>query len=381
MSKKNINTDDLNEIIDWGKKLLHLIYIVLMVAVILGVILFCQNFGIFNFLSKLLKILSPLFIGFIIAWLFNPLIISLRKKGFSKSLSTIVVYLIFVLLLALLIKVFIPLIYSQLNDFIKMIPDLSNSVSNYVSDLFNNTSGGQIDLSATREKLLTGIQSYGDNLSSNLPTTALNIIKGFFSGLGIFGLSLIIGVYMSFDFDKLSTNIIKIIPKKNQKEIFDLLNKIGEEVRKCVNGTLLVACMVFICDTVGFAIIGLDSALLFGFFCGLTDLIPYIGPYIGGSLAVLVGFSQNPLMGVGVLIIAVVVQCIENYVLQPMVMSRATQMNPVLIMVWLLIFGYFFGILGMILATPCLAILKVLNSFLIKKFNLFNQKKSSVVAD
>jgi predicted PurR-regulated permease PerM len=186
---------------------------------------------------------------------------------------------------------------------------------------------------------------------------------------------------MSFDFDKLSTNIIKIIPKKNQKEIFDLLNKIGEEVRKCVNGTLLVACMVFICDTVGFAIIGLDSALLFGFFCGLTDLIPYIGPYIGGSLAVLVGFSQNPLMGVGVLIIAVVVQCIENYVLQPMVMSRATQMNPVLIMVWLLIFGYFFGILGMILATPCLAILKVLNSFLIKKFNLFNQKKSSVVAD
>jgi predicted PurR-regulated permease PerM len=380
MSKKNINTDDLNEIIDWGRKLLHLIYVVLMVAVILGVILFCRNFGIFNFLGKLLKILSPLFIGFIIAWLFNPLILSLRKKGFSKTLSTIVVYLIFVLLIALLIKVFIPLIYSQLNDFIKMIPNLSDSISNYVSDLFN-ASGGQIDLSSTKDKLLASIQAYGDNLSSNLPTTALNIIKGFFSGLGVFGLGLIIGVYMSLDFDKLSTNLIKIIPRKNQKEIFDLLNKIGEEVRKCVNGTLLVACMVFICDTVGFAIIGLNSALLFGFFCGLTDLIPYIGPYIGGSLAVLVGFTQNPLMGIGVLIIAVVVQCIENYVLQPMVMSRATQMNPVLIMVWLLIFGYFFGILGMILATPCLAILKVLNSFLIKKFNLFNQKKTSVVAD
>jgi predicted PurR-regulated permease PerM len=380
MSKKNINTDDLNEIIDWGRKLLHLIYVVLMVAVILGVILFCRNFGIFNFLGKLLKILSPLFIGFIIAWLFNPLILSLRKKGFSKTLSTIVVYLIFVLLIALLIKVFIPLIYSQLNDFIKMIPNLSDSISNYVSDLFN-ASGGQIDLSSTKDKLLASIQAYGDNLSSNLPTTALNIIKGFFSGLGVFGLGLIIGVYMSLDFDKLSTNLIKIIPRKNQKEIFDLLNKIGEEVRKCVNGTLLVACMVFICDTVGFAIIGLNSALLFGFFCGLTDLIPYIGPYIGGSLAVLVGFTQNPLMSIGVLIIAVVVQCIENYVLQPMVMSRATQMNPVLIMVWLLIFGYFFGILGMILATPCLAILKVLNSFLIKKFNLFNQKKTSVVAD
>src|SRR5574344_1088490 len=380
MSKKNINTDDLNEIIDWGRKLLHLIYVVLMVAVILGVILFCRNFGIFNFLGKLLKILSPLFIGFIIAWLFNPLILSLRKKGFSKTLSTIVVYLIFVLLIALLIKVFIPLIYSQLNDFIKMIPNLSDSISNYVSDLFN-ASGGQIDLSSTKDKLLASIQAYGDSLSSNLPTTALNIIKGFFSGLGVFGLGLIIGVYMSLDFDKLSTNLIKIIPRKNQKEIFDLLNKIGEEVRKCVNGTLLVACMVFICDTVGFAIIGLNSALLFGFFCGLTDLIPYIGPYIGGSLAVLVGFTQNPLMGIGVLRIDGVGQWMEKYGLQPMVMSRATQMNPVLIMVWLLIFGYFFGILGMILATPCLAILKVLNSFLIKKFNLFNQKKTSVVAD
>ena len=82
MSKKNINTEDLNEIIDWGKKLLHLIYVVLMVAVILGVILFCRNFGVFNFIGKLLKILSPLFIGFIIAWLFNPLILSLRKKDY-----------------------------------------------------------------------------------------------------------------------------------------------------------------------------------------------------------------------------------------------------------------------------------------------------------
>ena len=125
----------------------------------------------------------------------------------------------------------------------------------------------------------------------------------------------------------------------------------------------------------------LPLLLLFGLFCGITDLIPYIGPYIGGGLAIVVGFTQGPFIGLGVLIIAVIVQLVENYILQPIVMSKATQINPVIIMVTLLVFGYFFGIIGMILATPILAILKVINKFLINKYDLFHGRRKKVAVN
>ena len=151
-------------------------------------------------------------------------------------------------------------------------------------------------------------------------------------------------------------------------EIAGLLDKIGVEVRKTVNGTLLVACMVFVCDTIGFSIIGLKSALLFGLFCGITDLIPYIGPWLGTAVATVVGLTQSPLVGLGVLIIAVIVQMVESYVLQPVVMSKATNLHPVTIICGLLIFGHFFGIVGMILATPIMSIIKVIWHFIADKF-------------
>lgn len=157
-------------------------------------------------------------------------------------------------------------------------------------------------------------------------------------------------------------------------EVASLVEKIGFEVRKCVNGTLLVACMVFVCDTIGFSIIGLKSALLFGLFCGITDLIPYIGPYLGTAVATVVGLTQSPLIGLGVFIIACVVQLVESYVLQPIVMSKATNLHPVIIICGLLIFGHFFGIVGMILATPIMSVIKVILEFIIEKFELFQRK-------
>ena len=99
---------------------------------------------------------------------------------------------------------------------------------------------------------------------------------------------------MLFDFDNVTNLLLKLIPKRHQMETAELLENIGREVRKSVNGTLLVACMVFVCDTIGFSIIGLKSALLFGLFCGITDLIPYIGPYIGTAVAAVVAFTQSP---------------------------------------------------------------------------------------
>ena len=128
-----------------------------------------------------------------------------------------------------------------------------------------------------------------------------------------------------------------------------------------------MAFMVFVCDTIGFAIVGLNAAVLFGLLCGITDLIPYIGPYIGGAAAVIVGFTQSPIIGFATLVVAIIVQLVESYVLQPVVMSKAMQLSPITIIVGLLLFGYFFGIVGMIIATPCMSIIKEIIIFISRK--------------
>ena len=113
----------------------------------------------------------------------------------------------------------------------------------------------------------------------------------------------------------------------------------------------------------------------------ITDLIPYIGPWLGTAIVTIVGLTQSPLVGLGVLIIAVIVQMVESYVLQPVVMSKATNLHPVTIICGLLIFGHFFGIVGMILATPIMSIMKVIWHFIVDKFELFGRKNKEDVAE
>ena len=183
-------------------------------------------------------------------------------------------------------------------------------------------------------------------------------------------MGLIIGIYMLIDYDNIGNHFKKIFPKRLQNDIYLLSTTIGTEVRKCVNGTFLVALMVLLCDSIGFALVGLNAPLLFGLFCGITDLIPYIGPYIGGAAAVIMGFTQDPLIGIGTLIICIIVQVVESYILQPIVMSRASNLHPIIVIISLLVFGHFFGILGMILATPTITIIRVLVEFAKEKIKM-----------
>ena len=379
--KNNIDTDGLNEIIYLSKNILKLLFIVLIISIVLVAVMLCREIGIFRFIGNVLSVISQLFIGFIVAWLFNPLVNKMTKKGMSRIIASIIVYIIFILFLVVFFRVFIPIIYNELNELIGTIPSIISDITNFINDLFNKIDDAQgFDIEAIKDGILDAITAYGNSISSNLPTTIMNIMGSLFSGLGSIFFGLIIGLYMLFDFDNVTVLFLKLIPSRHQMEIAGLLDKIGVEVRKTVNGTLLVACMVFVCDTIGFSIIGLKSALLFGLFCGITDLIPCIGPWLGTAVATVVGLTQSPLVGLGVLIIAVIVQMVESYVLQPVVMSKATNLHPVTIICGLLIFGHFFGIVGMILATPIMSIIKVIWHFIADKFELFERNDKEKVA-
>lgn len=367
--KKEINIDSVNEVVGLTSKILHLFYITMIIGCILVVTILIKEWGVLTFLLSFLKVLAPLFIGFVIAWLFNPLVKKLEEKNVPRMAAAIIVYTIFLLVFAIFLRVLVPTIYVQVNELIGNLPAIFGEVKETLNNFFlrfRDVEG--LDIKAIEMNVMTTMETKLSEFTTTFPTTLLNLIVNFFSSMVTIGLGLFIGLYMLFDFDAISRHFLNMLPRKRQFEAQVLLNNIGAEVRKSVNGTLLVATMVFVCDSIGFAIVGLQSPLLFGLFCGMTDLIPYVGPYIGGAVAVIIGFSQSTFIGVMTLIICNVVQCVENFILQPIVMSKTMKLHPVTIMIGLLVFSHFFGIIGMILATPCLALLKVIWEFLTTKY-------------
>ena len=371
--KDKINYKKVNEVVSLTSKILNLVYIAMIIGIIFIATLLIKEWGILKFVMTILKVATPFFIGFVIAWLFNPLVVKLENRGWNRAVASMVIFLVFILIIFAFFSMLIPTIYTQLNDLIASLPGIFNSLKNWITNFLNNfNSSDMVDVASIEANIFKSMEDLGTNITTNLPSMIMNIVGVVFSGLGTMAISLVVGLYLLFDFNNATDHLLKYIPKTHKYEIETLINQIGEELRKCVRGTLTFACMVFVCDSLGFALAGLKAPILFGLLCGITDLIPYIGPYIGGAAAVIVGFSQNPMTGIIVLSVAVIVQLIENYVLQPVVMSKTVELHPVTIIIGLLIFGHFFGIIGMILAMPIMSLIKVVYRFFATKYDWFN---------
>jgi len=141
-----------------------------------------------------------------------------------------------------------------------------------------------------------------------------------------------------------------------------------------VQGAVIDCSAIFILTSIGLWLVVLKAPALFGFFCGLTNIIPYAGPYIGGAPAVIVGFTQSPTIGILSLVVIALIQFLEGNFLQPFIMSKTTKLHPVTIMLGLLVFGYFFGMLGMIISTPAIAVGKTIFQFFDKKYGIIDRE-------
>ena len=368
---KSVDYKNLNEVILLSKKILKIAFFLIIVVGIYAITMLLKEWKVFNFIYSIIKILTPLFIGIVVAWLFDPLVSFFKKKGIKRGLGAGIVYILLILIILLVLGSLIPLLSSQINDFAKTIPSIINSVTGMIDNVLGKLGDiANFDVENMKTEVYSKIQNIGVNLTNSLPSMTVSLVKSFFSGLGTFVVGLIIGFYLLVSFDSANDTIFGFLPKKFQDTTRDLVNEVNTSLRKYVQGTLMLASLVFVVSTIGFFISGLKAPLLFGLFCGITDIIPYLGPYIGGIPAVVVGFSQSPITGIITLIAIVIVQFIEGNLLQPLIMSKQLKLHPVTIMLGLLIFGYFFGIVGMVVATPAIATIKVIFTFFDEKYHI-----------
>ena len=367
---KEVDISSLNDILSTGKKLVQIGYIMAIIALVLLVTYLVKEWHALRFVGEFLAVISPIFIGLIIAWLLDPLVKILQGKKVPRILACILVYLLFIAILFLIVALLIPAMGAQVKDFIGNIPDLVNDFKQFFNGIIADlTRTFDYDFSSVKDHLYHTIETFGMNLSTRIPDMAISFVSGIVSG-GVSFFGLMIGFYMLFDFDKLNRSFISFLPRGWRKGASELSVRLNESLRSYVQGVLLVMTLVFITQAIGLTISGLQAPLVFAFFCALTDIIPYFGPYIGAVPILLVGFMTDPIVGICCTISIIVVQLLENNFYQPLIMGHTMKLHPVTIMLGLLLFQHFFGIIGMIVATPVIAALKIIVTFIDEKIDV-----------
>ncbi len=373
-SKDNeIDITSLNVILKTGKKLINIGYFMAILALIILGTFLLKEWKILVFIKEFLIVISPIFIGILIAWLFDPFVRKLQEKKIPRVIGCIISYLILFGVLFFICYLFIPSLIGQIKDFIKAAPTIFEELTTFVTGLISRfDSNNLINIKELKKQITEVISNYGASIVSELPKYLLSVGKSLISFGVNFVLGLMIGFYLLFDFDKFNENICEFLPKSWRNDYNELTQRINTSLRSYVQGVLLVMLLVFITQSIGLTLAGMEAPMLFALFCAVTDIIPYFGPYIGAIPAIIVGFTISPITGICVIISIVVVQLLENNFYQPLIMGHTMQLHPVTIMLGLLIFQHFFGILGMVIATPVIACVKVLLLFINEKLGLFD---------
>ncbi len=378
MFRKNKDNEldiaSLNVVIKTGKKILSIGYFMAIVCLILLGTYLIKEWGILKYLKDVLVVISPIFIGFLIAWLFDPTVDKISSKKIPRIVACILVYLVFIGVLFLISYLFIPSLLNQIKDFVKVAPSIFENITNFCLNIVRKVDTGNfVNVNSLKKEIYSNLTNIGLSFVSDVPKYIFSIGKAIFNGGINFILGLMVGFYLLYDFDKVNGYIRHLIPKAWEDGYLELTDRINNSLRSYIKGVFLIMLLVFITQTIGLTIAGMEAPIVFALFCALTDIIPYFGPYIGAIPAIIVGFTISPITGICVVISILVVQLLENNFYQPLIMGHTMKLHPVTIMVGLLLFEHFFGIIGMVIATPVIACLKVFIKFFNEKFNFVDR--------
>ena len=363
--KVSVDIRNLNRCLNEYRKLGHVLYLLVSVTIVAVLIYLLNKVHLFVFVLDFFKLLIPLFIGFVLAWLFSPIIDKLNNR-MPRIAASILFYLILIGIVVILLVLLIPNFINQIKELLNSLPIILDEVKEIVSRFAG-------DGSEFEDNILKTISTVSNNFADTIPDKLILGTKNFISVMTTIVLGVMISFYLSNDYHKMNKKLLNALPEKYKDDAKDLVRRINNSLRDYVQGVFFVMMLVFISQSIGFTLAGMKAPLIFASICAITDIIPYFGPWIGAIPAIVVAFTISPLTAIFTIISIVIVQTLENNFYQPLIMGHAMKLHPVTIMLGLLIFGHFFGIVGMIIATPVVATLKIIFYFLDEKINFLEK--------
>jgi putative heme transporter len=305
-------------------------------------------------LYLLADVVMPLLFSIIFAMLLYPAAIWLEKLGLGRIGSILVTLLGFAVVLA---GLFFALGY-QISSFTDMMPQLTEKLNASI-DVLQKWASDQFHISQRRQ--IAELEKYGKNAAQNSGSVVTTVLSTTTNLLGNMSLVPLYIFFLLYYRDMFTEFFYKVFKGTKKTKINSVLHQIYEVVHSYLSGIFIVTLIVGTLNSLGLMALGIQSAIFFGFLAALLLIIPYIGLLIGGLLPLIVALvtKDSPMYAVGVAGVFFVVQFLEGNVITPYVVGSKVSINSLAAIVGLLLGSALWGIGGMVLALPLLAILKV----------------------
>jgi predicted PurR-regulated permease PerM len=350
----------------------------LIALVLIGLVIFIfrEVSFIFNPLLVFMKtIVLPVILALVLYYLLRPVLRVLEGMRISRIWGIVIIFVGVTGILTLLIVLVVPFLRAQTQTLIMEFPSYFMQLLTEVDAfLRSNSYVGEyyINSSFNIEELLTTLPNTINETFETTATTVLTGITGFISTVTGVLLSIIIVPFILFyllkDGEKLPETIINMLPPRLRQDTKVVFKEADRQIGAYIQGKIIVGAFIGVMVYIGFLIIGLDYALLFGVLAGVTSIVPYIGPAIAFTPAAIVAIVISPFMLVKVGIVWTIVQILESNIISPQVMGKTMFIHPITIIFVLLTAGSLFGIVGVIFGIPAYALIKVLVSHFYKLF-------------
>jgi predicted PurR-regulated permease PerM len=341
------------------------------------IILYLVSLSLFlAFVFAIKSILIPFISAIVIAYFLNPLVNKLQKFELSRSFSTSIILILFLVVISLSIILIIPLFYSQMLSLFYAIPLYVETI---MIDFYPKIDKFAIDHNIAIESTVKNYFNEQNivNMFGFSGTIFNNIMKSgmvFINILSLIFITPVLLFYILRDWNVMLKKIDHYVPIKNGKEIRNIFKQIDKTLSGYIHGQFNVCLILGIFYSLTLSLFGLNFGFLIGFLTGFISFIPYVGMIIGVSVAIVVGIFQwgFDFTNIGlVLIIFLIGQVLESNFLTPKLVGEKIGLHPVWIIFGLFVFGVLFGFVGILVAMPATAICGVLIKFLALQYKKY----------
>lgn len=318
---------------------------------------------IFDPLMVILKtVAAPIILAGISYYLFNPIIDWLEKHKWKRGWAIALLYLVIIGLLILLFSFVIPAVKDQIVSLFKSFPGYWDQITQKFDEFSRSSLFDQI-----KDKLNTNMS----DIMKTLSTKGTSVINSAISSIGsIVGTvtEVVLAIvttplvlfYLLKDGKKLPDFLLKMLPVNGRAHTRQVLGEANHQISSYIRGQIIVSLCIGILLFIGYLIIGLPYALTLAIIAACTSIVPYLGPAIAITPAIIIAIVTSPWLLIKLIIVWCVVQLLEGKFISPQVMGKTLKVHPITILFVILVAGNLFGVLGVIFAVPGYAVLKVI---------------------
>ncbi|SFL81724.1 AI-2E family transporter [Pelosinus propionicus] len=314
---------------------------------------------------KVTPIYFPIILAMILAFILNPLVNYItnirfgpQNRHIGRGISVICAFLILILFL-LVVGTFVLLPF--IHEFDKFIIDLPNLISKIQNIAIKIQQRAQLlDLPANINTFIEQAIASAASFSADLARRILQAAFGFASSIVELVVVPVLAYYFLKDWSILKDKIVSLFTVESRERVRKIIEEMSLVISAYIRGQVIISIIIGIFVFSGMYMLGVDYPLVLGLLAACTESIPIIGPIIGSVPAIMLAYLISPTLAFKVIIFYILVQLIENQIVVPNIMGHTIDLHPVVIIISLLIGGQLWGIIGMMLAVPVAALLRVL---------------------